>query len=169
MRIPLGSDGNGSVDLRDVVAAVGPQDHLTWVLRGARVIGDLRRVDGASTLQERSWLDQGAELDWSAVQQIATDCDQVVDGYFTGYDEAGRSSSSPPSTAAGGRSGLATPGRWPASVRRSPSPRRTTRTRIPHRSRTGRDDRSRAALPCTAPARQTRGMTHPHPRRIRRP
>lgn len=90
MRIPLGSDGNGSVDLRDVAAAVGPQDHLTWVLRGVWVIGDLRRVDGASTLEERSWLDQGAELDWSSVQQIATDCDQVVDGYFTGYDAAGR-------------------------------------------------------------------------------
>ncbi|MFS0702470.1 hypothetical protein AB6N24_21045 [Cellulomonas sp. 179-A 4D5 NHS] len=91
VRIPLEVAGNGFFDLGAVMAAVGPHPQLRWVLRDAWLVGDLRTVwaEGAASVEERSELGPGIALDWDTMTRLAATCDQVIDGYFTGYDDAG--------------------------------------------------------------------------------
>lgn len=78
-------------DLREVLDAVGPHEELAWVLYDAQFNGDVRTVwpEGWESVQRRSDMPGGVPLTWQEMQTLGATCQQIIDGRFTGYDEAG--------------------------------------------------------------------------------
>ncbi|MFS0701131.1 hypothetical protein AB6N24_14270 [Cellulomonas sp. 179-A 4D5 NHS] len=89
VRVPLG-ELNGRFDLREVMAAIGPQAHLDWVLQDVDFNGAVTSVwpEGPSAVEARSEQGDGVPLDWATMQKLAAGCHQIVDGRFIGYDRA---------------------------------------------------------------------------------
>lgn len=86
-----GGDGSLGFDLREVVAAVGPQDHLRWTITEADLVGEVAGVwpDGARDLSTRSEQGRGVSTDWATLTRLAQVVHQTIDGRFVGYGEAG--------------------------------------------------------------------------------
>ena len=86
-----GGDGSLGFDLREVVAAVGPQDHLRWIVTDADLVGEVESVwpDGARDLSARSEQGLGVSVDWATLTRLAEVVHQTIDGRFVGYGGAG--------------------------------------------------------------------------------
>ncbi|WP_380164011.1 hypothetical protein [Jannaschia sp. R86511] len=87
-----GESGWLGFDLAQVMAVVGPQPHLNWVLREAEFNGDVRTVWPADweVVQRQSDQPRGVPLDWVQMTTLAQQCQQIIDGRFTAYDESGQ-------------------------------------------------------------------------------
>src|SRR4051812_4780402 len=73
-------------DLREVMAAVGPHDGLTWRLRDAALAcDDLCAPEKWQAVAYDSHLDEGATLTWDDMAELAKACPRVLEGTFTGF------------------------------------------------------------------------------------
>lgn len=88
LRLPL---TDRFFDLREVMNAVGGCSHLRWVLRDAWFNCDVREVwpAGHEYAEAESSKPAGLATTWQEMRRLAEVCHQVIDGRFTGYDEAG--------------------------------------------------------------------------------
>lgn len=84
-------DGSLGFDLREVVAAIGPQDNLRWTVTDADLVGEVEDVwpEGARDLSTRSEQGLGVSVDWETLTRLAQVVHQTIDGRFVGYGEAG--------------------------------------------------------------------------------
>lgn len=88
VRIPPQQSAWLGFDLAEVMSVIGFHGDLRWRLKNAELALDTapaairQRWEAA---EDQSRLPAGAELTWTDMEQLASDCSQVIDGTFTGY------------------------------------------------------------------------------------
>ncbi len=76
-------------DLREVMAAVGPQDALRWFMSHAQFNCNVGSVwpEGNLATEAKSREGLGLPLDWTTMSALAEACRQIIDARFVGYDD----------------------------------------------------------------------------------
>jgi len=90
IRLRLGSSA-GFFDLHEVMQSVGEWPALRWVLRDAYFNGDVTSVwpEGWQYAEAASEKPDGLAVRWEQMTLLGQNCQQIVDGRFTGYDDDG--------------------------------------------------------------------------------
>jgi hypothetical protein len=90
VRIPKQGDGWLGFDLAEVMSAVGDRADLRWVLRFAWFNGGVSAVwpDAIEVVEANSRSADGLPMTWEQMRRLAAACPQIIDGEFSGYQEA---------------------------------------------------------------------------------
>ena len=87
-RLPSGS----WFDLAAIMESLGDRSGLRWRLYRGWFDGAVPTIRGESALalEERTREPGGVDMTWAEIRRLAAACQQIIDGDFVGYDDAGQ-------------------------------------------------------------------------------
>jgi hypothetical protein len=88
VRIPPQQSRWPGFDLAEVMSVIGFHGDLRWRLKNAEFWLDTAPAavrERWEAVEDQSRLRTGVELTWTDMEQLASDCSQVIDGTFTGF------------------------------------------------------------------------------------